>query len=80
MYEVYANICIYISSASAAGRKHSLKKVMYQENADSWYITMFLDRFRAVLSSVVPKISRNLVQHLSVIDLVGILSGTSPLK
>lgn len=77
---MHANICNYMSIQSVYASKTDKKKVMYQENADSWYITMLLDRFRAVLSSVVPKISRNLVQHFSVIDLVGILSGTSPLN
>ena len=36
---------------------------MYQENADSWYITMLFDRLSVVLSSDVPKFPRNLVHH-----------------
>ena len=41
-----------------------LKEVMYQENANSWYITLFFRLLEAVSGTDVPKISRNLSHHL----------------
>ena len=40
---------------------------MYQENADSWYITLVFAAETLVSGSDVPKIARNLVHNLKLV-------------